>query len=45
MTRAAVIRMFKDVNSVVIKLRSRHGSKEKWNVIPPGYAEEVGWND
>jgi hypothetical protein len=43
MTRAAIIRMFTDANKLVLKLRSLNGSTEKWQVIPPGFGEEVGW--
>ena len=43
MTRAAIVQLFTDVNALVLSLRLKSGNKEKWPVIPPGYAEEMGW--
>lgn len=43
LTRSAILYLFTDVNNIVLRLRSLSGSKEKWPVIPPGYAEEMGW--
>jgi hypothetical protein len=43
LTRAAIVRLFTDVDSLVLRLRSRSGNTEKWPVIPPGYAEEMDW--
>ncbi len=42
-TRAALIALFTDVNNIVLKLRTLSGNSEKWEIIPPGYAEEMGW--
>ena len=42
-TRAALISLFTDVNNIVLRLRAVSGNDEKWEIIPPGYAEEVGW--
>ena len=42
-TRAAVAQLFKDANKIVLRLRSISKNPEKWPVIPPGYAEEMGW--
>jgi len=42
-TRQALIALFTDVNDAVLKLSKISGSREKWQVIPPGYAEEMGW--
>jgi hypothetical protein len=43
LTRAGIAHLFTDVNNLVVRLRSISGNKEKWPVIPPGYAEEMGW--
>jgi hypothetical protein len=43
LTRAVMVHLFTDVNNLVLRLRSVSGNKEKWPVIPPGYAEEMGW--
>jgi hypothetical protein len=43
MTRVATKRLFTDVNNTIRTLRSISGNPEKWNVIPPGYAQEMGW--
>lgn len=43
LTRKAIARLFTDVNDLTLKLRSMSGNREKWPVIPPGYAEEMGW--
>lgn len=45
MTRAAIARLFTDVDNIVLRLRSISGNAERWPVIPPGYAEEMGWYD
>ena len=42
-TRAAIMHLFKDANKIVLRLRSISKNPEKWPVIPPGYAEEMGW--
>ncbi len=42
-TRAALIALFTDVNNIVLKLRALSGNDEKWKIIPPGYATEMGW--
>ena len=43
LTRAAIVHLFTDVNNLVIRLRSISENKERWPVIPPDYAEEMGW--
>ena len=43
LTRKAIAQLFTDVNNLTLRLRSISGNKEKWPVIPPGYAEEMGW--
>jgi len=43
LTRNAIEQLFTDVNKLVVKLRSVSGNKEEWPVIPPSYAEEMGW--
>lgn len=42
-SRAALIGLFTDVNNIVLKLRTLSGNSEKWEIIPPGYAKEMGW--
>jgi hypothetical protein len=43
LTRVSVAALFGDLNAIVIHLRNYSGSAEKWELIPPGYAEEMGW--
>ncbi len=43
-TRQSLIELFTDVNGIVLHLRTVSGNKERWEVIPPGYANEMGWN-
>jgi len=43
-TRRSLIALFTNVNGIVLHLRTVSGNKERWEVIPPGYAEEMGWN-
>ncbi|HEV8540138.1 MAG TPA: hypothetical protein VGQ60_03150, partial [Nitrospiraceae bacterium] len=44
MTQAGIARLFTDTNRIVLRLRSMSSSREKWPVIPPGYAKEKGWD-
>jgi hypothetical protein len=44
LTLETIRKLFTDMNRLVLKLRSISGNKEKWPVIPPGYAEEMGWH-
>jgi hypothetical protein len=43
LTRKSIQRLFSDFNSLVRKLRTQSGNRQRWDVIPPGYAEEMGW--
>jgi hypothetical protein len=43
LARKSIIRLFTDVNSIVLRLRALSGNKERWGIIPPGCAEEMGW--
>jgi len=42
--RRSLIALFTGVNGIVLGLRKVSGNKERWEVIPPGYADEMGWN-
>lgn len=43
LTRKTIRELFTDANSVVLHLRRASGNKELWEIIPPGYADEMGW--
>jgi len=43
LTRKSIARLFTDVNTIVLRLRSESGNAERWEIIPPGYAKEMGW--
>jgi hypothetical protein len=43
--RRSLIALFTDVNGIVLGLRKLSGNKERWEVIPPGLADEMGWNN
>ena len=43
LTRKSIQRLFTDVNTIVMRLRAESGNKERWEIIPPGYAKEMGW--
>jgi hypothetical protein len=43
LTRKSIERLFTDVNAIVLRLRTESGKKERWEIIPPGYAKEMGW--
>ncbi|HEX7518426.1 MAG TPA: hypothetical protein VF345_14195 [Chthoniobacterales bacterium] len=43
LTRNTLRTLFLDVDDLVRRLRAASGNKQKWHVIPPGFAEELGW--
>lgn len=43
LTRKTIVKIFTDVNGLTQKLRRTSGSKDRWPIIPPRYAEEMGW--
>jgi hypothetical protein len=43
LTRKSIEQVFKDVNALVLKLRTESGNPDRWEIIPPGYAKEMGW--
>jgi hypothetical protein len=43
LTRKSIERLFTDVNAIALRLRTESGNKECWEIIPPGYAKEMGW--
>jgi hypothetical protein len=43
LTRRSIQKLLMDVDGLVLKLRAESGNPERWEVVPPGYAEEAGW--
>jgi hypothetical protein len=43
LTRKSIAWLFTDVNAIVLRLRTKSGNKERWEITPPGYAKEMGW--
>jgi hypothetical protein len=45
LTRKSLQRIFLDIDALVQRLRVQSGNQDHWQVIPPGYAKEMGWTD
>lgn len=43
LTRKSLQNVFTDVNAIVLRFRAGSGNPERWEIIPPGYAKEMGW--
>lgn len=43
LTQRSIRQLFVDVELILRKLRTASGRKEKWMIVPPGYAEELKW--
>jgi len=44
LTIESIKNIFLDCNSLLVHLKKLSGSKIKWNILPPGYAEEFHWD-